>query len=435
MARDSEVCTVSTTAGDLHTSLRPQDCFFVCLIAPTLIDVQRAVPSQLIHFDSQRLRAARVPASSLMLRLMMLLLVSRWKGGLPKKAQSSQVRRASAHLPRSKDTRHPAVEYLKKSTTELRGIGPKSAQQLESLGIHNIASLLLHIPRDVLVRRSAMVANAEVGSVQTFVLHVVKVDEIPSARGKIFLTYCRDAEGTPIKILHFAFVPFISVLKKYFFLKRPVLVSGKVSLDTRYGGLMISHPDIVVEATDGSYAIVPAVEPVYSLVDGMSSSRFNSIVNAALDGLQEYFRDWLPASVLSERSWPTIVTALRTVHNPKSPECIQPTSAAMQRLAHDELVSFFIDEVARDSGKDFSVVWDDSLTTKFIGRLPFELTASQISAIQDIKSDLRAPVRMERLLQGDVGSGKTVVAFVALLTAIEGRRQGGEVYRAAHWLR
>lgn len=365
----------------------------------------------------------------MMRSLAMLLLVSCWKSGLPRKAQSSLVRTAAVHLPLNKVKSHPVVEYLRRSPKELKGVGPISAQQLVSLGIHDIASLLLHFPRDVLVRKGALVSNAEVGSVQTFVLHVVKTDEIRVGGGKVFYrTSCRDAEGSLLMIWHFGFVPHvISILKKFCFLKRPVLVSGKVSLNAKYGGVMISHPDIVVEATDGSYASACDAEPVYTLAEGMSSSRMKSIMNAALDGLEECFEDWLPTSVLSERAWPTLAAALRAIHNPKSPDCIRPTSPSMQRLAFDELVSLFIDEVARDADKDFTVAWDDSLTSQFIDRLPFELTASQVSAIGEIKADLKASSRMERLLQGDVGSGKTVVAFLALLAAIEGRRQGGEL--------
>lgn len=364
-----------------------------------------------------------------MLNLAMLLLLTCWKTCLSRKAQSSLVRTASAHLPQSKVNSYPAVEYLKKSPKELKGVGPISAQQLASLGIHSIASLLLHFPRDVLVRKGTLVANAEAGAVQTFVLHVVKVDDIRAGSGKVFYrTSCRDAEGSPMMIWHFGFVPHVlSILKKFCFLKRPVLVSGKVSYNARYGGLMISHPDIVVEATDGSYADATEAEPVYTLAEGMSSSRLRSIVNAALDGLEECFSEWLPTSMLSERSWPNLAAALRAVHNPRSPECIRPTSASMQRLAFDELVSFLVEEVTRESNKDFSVAWDGSLTSKFIAHLPFKLTASQLSAIEEVKTDLKAPARMERLLQGDVGSGKTVVAFAALLAAVEGGRQGGEM--------
>lgn len=323
---------------------------------------------------------------------------------------------------------HVAIEYLKKSPRELRGVGPKYVKLLESLGIHSIASLLLHLPRDVLVRRMTTVSNAQPGIVQTFVLYVDKMNTFKSSRGLTHLTVCHDAEGSTIKILHFYATHQLLLLKRHLVTKAPILVSGRVDPDTRSSeGLALPHPDIVEEVNELNEKSVLTAEPIYSLTESLTSARLNAFINSALDGLTEIFEDWIPESVLSERSWPSLLSALHAIHNPKGPECIRPNSAAVQRLAHDELVSLFIDVLTCTQDKDFSVVWNDSLTTKFIENLPFKLTASQLTAIQEIKSDLRATARMERLLQGDVGSGKTVVAFISLLAAIEGGKKGGKM--------
>jgi ATP-dependent DNA helicase RecG len=188
--------------------------------------------------------------------------------------------------------------------------------------------------------------------------------------------------------------------------------------------LQMVHPERVVAEAD--FAKLPLVEPTYPLTEGLSLIQVRRAADAALACLPD-LPEWQDASWVSRERFPTFAEALRTLHRPKQPADVMPGGPAWSRLAYDEFLAgqlalaLLRAHLRRPSGRATHVT---GLIRKRLGAaLPYSLTASQTRAIAEIVADLARPERMLRLLQGDVGSGKTVVALFAAAAAIEGGRQ------------
>lgn len=196
------------------------------------------------------------------------------------------------------------------------------------------------------------------------------------------------------------------------------LISGKI---TMYDGMrQMLHPDYVVDPEKGEAP--PPVEPVYPLTQGLVGRTLQRTILAGLDSVPEA-PEWLESSTVKAHDWPDFRTALEHIHRPTSPEDVAPESAFRTRLAYDEL---FARQCAlrlrrqhrrKDPGR--SVVGDESLTPKILASLPFAPTGAQQRSVKEIYADMAEPAPMLRLLQGDVGSGKTLVAALAMARAAE----------------
>lgn len=207
-------------------------------------------------------------------------------------------------------------------------------------------------------------------------------------------------------------------LRKLFPLGARMVVSGKVEwYDMRP---QIPHPDYVlpVERADE----LPSIEPVYGLTGGLSPKVLRRAVGEALLRLPD-LPEWLSPDLLAARNWPSFGDALRQVHAPPDVEGAGPTSLAWQRLAFDELTASQLalalvrGSTRRRRGAQWRAMGQLRRTIEAI--LPFSLTGSQRQALAEIEGDLAGEDRMVRLLQGDVGSGKTVVALIAMANVIE----------------
>jgi ATP-dependent DNA helicase RecG len=187
----------------------------------------------------------------------------------------------------------------------------------------------------------------------------------------------------------------------------------------------IVHPDYVVDAE--GFAKLPLIEPIYPLTEGLHAKALGRAIRDALDQVP-ILPEWQDAAWLRQRQWPSFNRALLSEHRPEQPEAISPTSPARSRLAYDELLanqlalSLMRNHMKRAAGRRLSGT--GRLREKIVAALPYQLTGSQRGALDEILRDMAAPERMIRLLQGDVGSGKTVVALMALATAVEARAQG-----------
>jgi ATP-dependent DNA helicase RecG len=190
------------------------------------------------------------------------------------------------------------------------------------------------------------------------------------------------------------------------------------------GMLQMVHPDRVVEEAD--LAKLPLIEPVYPLTEGLGLNPLRKAIDAALARLP-HLSEWQDPAWVGQQRCPTFADALRTVHRPAEPADINPGSAAWTRLAYDELLagqlalSLVRAHLRRPAGR--ATLGSGLLRQRLIDAQPNSLTASQRRAIAEIVADLGKPERMLRLLQGDVGSGKTVVALIAAATVIEAGRQ------------
>ncbi|MCK5554722.1 MAG: DEAD/DEAH box helicase, partial [Alphaproteobacteria bacterium] len=317
-------------------------------------------------------------------------------------------------------TRPFVLDPLFKSTKAVSGVGPRMTRLLEKAAGARVVDLFWHLPSGFIDRRYApKIADAQAGQVATL---TVTIDEHASPR-RPSLPYkvrCHDDSGVVDLI-------FFNVKGDYLSQQLPVgeqrIVSGK--LEVYNNVLQMPHPDIIALLHDRES--VETVEPVYPLTAGLTHRVTMKIIYAALTKIPE-LEEWQDAAFLKQQKWPCWHEALKMAHHPQSVEDLSPEHPARQRLAYDELLSNQITiglvRQKQKKNKGRGLTGDDTLNQKALEALSFELTGSQKLAIEEIKDDMRQPSRMLRLLQGDVGSGKTAVAFMALIHAIGSGGQG-----------
>src|SRR5579863_4215437 len=199
-------------------------------------------------------------------------------------------------------------------------------------------------------------------------------------------------------------------------------VSGTVTLYD--GHLQMLHPDRVVD--EAGFAKLPPIDPVYPLTKGVHNNSLHKAIDAALDRVPDLL-EWQDAAWRQRNGFPNFADALRSVHRPAAPEDLDPQSAAWSRLAYDELLAgqlalaLLRGHMRKRPGRGSAA--EGRLRARIVAALPYSLMPSQDRAVSDIIADLAQPNRMLRLLHGDVGSGKTVVALLAAATVIEAGRQ------------
>ena len=208
------------------------------------------------------------------------------------------------------------------------------------------------------------------------------------------------------------------MLKRMWPVGQTRLVSGTIGV---YDGMrQMLHPDHVVDPAKGEAP--PAVEPVYPLTQGLAGRTLARTLLAALDGVPEA-PEWLEPSTVKAHDWPDFRTALEHIHRPASPEDVLPQSAFRTRLGYDELFArqcaLRLRRQHRRKEPGRSILGDGSLSNKIIASLPFAPTGAQRRSVNEIYADMSEPAPMLRLLQGDVGSGKTLVAALAMARAAE----------------
>ncbi|WP_342642382.1 ATP-dependent DNA helicase RecG [Rhodoligotrophos ferricapiens] len=204
------------------------------------------------------------------------------------------------------------------------------------------------------------------------------------------------------------------------------LISGRVEWFN--GNPQIAHPDYVL--TPEEAASLPLLEPVYPLTAGLAPKVLRKAIASALAALPQ-LPEWQDATMLARHRWPGFTEALRAVHEPASAADLQPDSPPRARLAYDELLAnqLALGLVRRQlkRAKGRITAGDGRIRDRIIAALPYSLTGAQTLALAEISADMKSSDRMLRLLQGDVGSGKTVVALIALAAAAEASLQGALV--------
>src|SRR5581483_8528624 len=187
-------------------------------------------------------------------------------------------------------------------------------------------------------------------------------------------------------------------------------VSGTATLYD--GHLQMVHPDRVVD--EAGFAALPLIDPIYPLTEGLHPNQLRKAIAAALDRVPKELPEWQDGEWLKRSGFAGFAEALTRVHQPHEPSDVKPESAPWSRLAYDELLAgqlalaLLRAHQRRGSGRGTKAA--GRLRERIVAALPYALTASQQQAVADIVADLAQPQRMLRLLQGDVGSGKTVVA-------------------------
>ena len=296
--------------------------------------------------------------------------------------------------------------------TALRGVGPALGEKLGRVaGGERVLDLLFHLPDAYVDRRHRpRVADARPGEVATFALDVVRVDA-PSAKGRPWRIACRDPSGV-IDLVYFArplqaFTP-----------GQSLVVSGKV--DQFNDRLTLPKPDHVLPAQDAG--LLPLIDPVWPLTAGLFPSQLRNALRQAVALIPE-LPEWHDPALMRREAWPGFRDALQAVHFPAE----IPGDGPRARLAYDELLAHQL-AMARARGRNRirpgrPIEGDGRLRAEALRRFGHSPTSSQVRALEEIDRDLAAPRRMLRLLQGDVGSGKTLVALMAMLRAAEAGRQ------------
>ncbi len=315
--------------------------------------------------------------------------------------------------------RPSTLDPLFADATQLPGIGPKLAKTLADFIGDKIIDLLWHLPSNLIDRQyRPSLAEVEDGRIATFDVTIIK-HEAPRRRNLPYRITCQNDSG-------FLSLVFFHAKGDWLARALPVgatrMISGRV--ERFRDNLQIVHPDHMLAAAE--FKKLPTIEPVYPLTAGISAKVLMKAVQAALPRIPA-LDEWQQADWLAKNNWPTWQEALVAAHRPEAREALEPHHPARQRLAYDELLAhqLVLALVRRQrrqmlgrqlAGREFAPA--EKLQTAFLDNLPFQLTGSQIEAAADISADMQAPSRMLRLLQGDVGSGKTVVAVLAMLQAV-----------------
>ncbi|HEY5607130.1 MAG TPA: ATP-dependent DNA helicase RecG [Alphaproteobacteria bacterium] len=312
--------------------------------------------------------------------------------------------------------RPPILNPLFASATGLPGVGPRIAKLIQKVaGGPHVVDLLWRLPTGIIDRRFApKIAEAPEGRIATITVMVDR-HERPRNPRLPYKVHTYDETG-PLDLVFFR--AHEDYLKRSLPPGETRVVSGKVEI---YNGLaQMTHPDRIVTAAE--LATLKAVEPVYPLTTGLTLKPLGKIMRAALDRAVA-LPEWDDPAWLKARGWTSWLEAVRTAHAPESEADLAPGTSARQRLAYDELLAnqlaLALVRANQRAAPGHRLKGDGRLRRKVMDALPFDLTGSQRQAGAEIATDMAAPERMLRLLQGDVGSGKTVVAFLAMLNAVE----------------
>ncbi len=312
------------------------------------------------------------------------------------------------------------LQPLFRSVSTLSGIGPAASNSLERLNIHLVRDLLFHLPSS-LVERQRVVSMSELEPPASVTVEVTVLEHRPGRHSGQPSRVVVEAADRRFDLVFFGRVG--ERLKRVLPDGEVRIVSGK--LEVFNDGLQMTHPDYIVRAASADQ--IPELEPVYPLTDGISNKMMRKFIGSALGVLPD-LAEWHDIRLCGERNWRSWQEALLTVHSCKACHSARDRALAIERLAFDEMaanqiaLSAFRHQWRRSSRTGVSL--NDQRMQQALDRCGFELTGSQKRVLDELLADLAMPERMLRLLQGDVGSGKTIIALLALVAACGQGRQG-----------
>ncbi|NCT41397.1 MAG: ATP-dependent DNA helicase RecG [Alphaproteobacteria bacterium] len=307
------------------------------------------------------------------------------------------------------------LDALFRPLTALPGVGPKNAKLFEKLiGGPKILDLLFHLPVDFVDRRfSPPISDAPNGRIAT--MEVSVVSHAPNARkGMPYRVKVRDDSGTMTLVFFHANNAWV---EKQLPDRETRIISGKV--EYYQGNAQIVHPDI---ATVADRETLESIEPIYPLTAGVTNKTVRKAMDGALDCVPK-LGEWLEPTYKAREKWHDWHEAIEAVHLPESESELLPEHRFRQRIAYDELLANQLTlalvrhRQRRIDGRSYK--GDGRLRDKLRALLPFDLTGAQEKSLGEIDADMGEDAKMLRLLQGDVGAGKTVVAAMAMLNAVE----------------
>ena len=311
----------------------------------------------------------------------------------------------------------PEILYpLFADIASIRGVGERAHKLLSGLiGGNKIVNLLWHLPSNIIDRSySPRLANAVPGRICTVTVRVVEHIPPKTSRQPYRVTVEDDSEQ--LSLIFFKAYP--DSIKKALPDGAMRVISGK--LESFNGQLQMAHPDYIAKPEE--LPNILGMETVYPLTAGLSNKMLGKYMAQALAKIPE-LPEWQEANFLAQRGWGSFKNALLTVHHPKYQADLEPFAKERCRLAYDELLANQLalaivrQRVRKQAGRELK--GNGLLRKKIREALPFRLTGAQEKVLAEIYADQAAPYRMLRLLQGDVGSGKTIVALLSMLNAVE----------------
>lgn len=325
-----------------------------------------------------------------------------------------------------KPLRPSLLDPLFAPATALSGVGPKLAKSLDKLlgdetHAARVIDLMFHLPTGAIDRRpSNSIAEAPIGEIATFSAQVTEHRPAPPTKAKApYRVIVEDETGDVTLVFFHADV-------RHLLQSLPIgayrIVSGKLEL---WDGMrQMVHPDRILDPRLA--ATLPSVEPIYGLTEGIGGRVMARIAAGAAERCPE-LPEWQDAAFLTRHDFAPFRDAVHALHHPVDLKAATGETVARRRIAYDELLAsqIALALVRRQQKKAAgrATAGDGALRHAIETALPFELTDGQRKAIADIHDDMEKPERMLRLLQGDVGSGKTVVALMAMAAAAEANRQ------------
>jgi ATP-dependent DNA helicase RecG len=322
------------------------------------------------------------------------------------------------------------MELSQIALQQLKGVGPSLRDRLASLHLYSVQDLLFHLPLRYQDRtRIASIARVRLGEDVMLEVEVLNSNiELGRRRSLV----CRVKDGTGMISLRF--FHFSAAQKNMLSPGTRLRCFGEIRPGKT--GFEIYHPEYQILKDDEILALSDRLTPIYPATEGLQQARLRNLMNQALAMLnEESLRDWIPPEILRQaqipgkvhRGWPTLAQALAWLHHPPVNAPIQQlldrTHPAQQRLAFEELLShrLCLRRLRHQSAVQQAPALNmqSGLRQAFMSQLPFTLTAAQQRVCEEIRADLGQSRPMLRLLQGDVGSGKTVVAALAALQAVD----------------
>ena len=301
--------------------------------------------------------------------------------------------------------------------TTLQGVGPRIAKLMAKLAGTKLIDLVWHLPSGVIDRRfSPKVGDAPAGRICTLTVDVLAHSPPPTRNSRLpYKVICGDDTGRIT-------LTFFHAQRDYLNQVLPEgdtrVISGKVEVYD--GQRQMAHPDHIVPESQKD--AIQRVEPVYPLTAGLSPKTLAKAIVGVLDQVPD-LPEWLNPEQRQRDQWLDWKLALESVHHPESENDLDPGNPVRQRLAYDELLSNQLAlalvraKTRRLSGR--AIRGDGSKRQLILDALPYTLTGAQQRTLKEIDTDLAGETRMLRLLQGDVGSGKTVVALLSMAAAVE----------------
>jgi ATP-dependent DNA helicase RecG len=302
----------------------------------------------------------------------------------------------------------------------LDGVGPRTAENFAKMGVEKPRDLLTTLPHNLIDRKTISTIKGVILPAVVTVEVLVGVHQPNTVKGRPTRIMVEDAEASFQLVFFHARNDW---LRQQLPSGQRRVVSGKLEV---FDGLaQMVHPDFITSVNDA--ATIPQIEPVYPLTAGITQKTITKAISSAMGRVPD-LPEWIEPSVLEAKQWPSWKEAVFDTHNPKKLSDIAINAKPRERLAYDEFLAhqttLALARLNNRKKKGYKTVGTGVLRNKVMADLPYTLTGAQSRSITEITDDMAGENRMSRLLQGDVGSGKTLVAFFALLAAIEAGGQG-----------